>query len=463
VAVTKLWPIKGWLGHVLIYVEDPNKTKAPKYIKMPDLSDAQAQGLRDVIDYAMATEKTVEVESADTLRCYISGINCTPTDARRQMMATKEAYRKKDGVIAYHGYQSFSPGEVSPAVAHEIGVKLAQQLWGDKFEVVVATHVDKKHVHNHLVFNSVSFVDGHKFRFAKADYRAMRQASDRLCCEYGLSVIQNSQPGKSKHHAEWQAERSGITTWRSLIKTDVDEAIACSMTLEQFFKTLKQMGYEIKQGKDISVRPQGKERFFRLARNFGEGYSAEEIVQRILSHRSPRRVFAKTAFAQNVKIPAVFKGSILSLYKHYLYLLGAYKRQSQDNSGRMHFLIREDLRHLDDLMADEKLLSRENVTTTKQLASFMGRLKTEIGALVAERSSIGYHLRTRSGATGKTKDDPRIKAINKRLRQLRKEVRQCDRIAERSCALAERIECIERQDNNDKRKEGRYGRNRASR
>lgn len=167
---------------------------------------------------------------------------------------------------------------------------LAKKLWGEKYQVLVATHLDREnHLHNHFVVNTVSFVDGIKYHRTEQDYFDMQRESDRLCREYGLSVIENPQRGKSKHYGEWRAEQEGRPTYLSLIKADVDTAIRQSMTERQFFYHLRQMGYDVKVGKDITVRPPNYPRGRKLMRNFGEDYSMENIRRRILAQRRPQR------------------------------------------------------------------------------------------------------------------------------------------------------------------------------
>lgn len=178
-AATSIWSVKGWLGKVVIYVENPEKTMNPEAAKLPDLSDMEepdVQSLSDVIAYAVNEEKTrrksrggkdvedspaeIDDEHEKVMQQYVSGINCTPTTARSEMMAVKKRYGKDEGIMAFHGYQSFAPGECTPAMAHEIGVRLAEELWGSRFQVLVATHLDKAHhLHNHFVVNSVSYAD----------------------------------------------------------------------------------------------------------------------------------------------------------------------------------------------------------------------------------------------------------------------------------------------------------------
>ena len=265
-------------------MENPDKTTNPAYYEKENMSEKECQGLDDVIAYAINSSKTQQtVQEEEIVERFVSGVNCHPATARMEMMAVKKRFGKEDGTVAYHGYQSFAPGEATPEIAHRIGVELAQRLWGDRYQVVVATHLDKEnHLHNHFVLNTVSFADGIKFHRTEQDYHKMRSMSDGLCREYGLSVIQNPQPGKSKQYGEWKAEQEERPTWRGLIRGDIDEVIRQSMTERQFFENLHKKGYEVHVGKDISVRPPGKPRFVRLARNFGEDYTLEGIRRRIL-------------------------------------------------------------------------------------------------------------------------------------------------------------------------------------
>lgn len=150
-AVTSIWRVKGWLGKVVIYIENPDKTTNPQYYQQGEHSANGSQSLDDVIAYAVNTSKTEQAE-ADTVERFVSGINCHPATARSEMLSVKQRFGKEGGTVAYHGYQSFAPGEATPAMAHQIGVELARRLWGEKYQVVVATHLDKEnHLHNHFV------------------------------------------------------------------------------------------------------------------------------------------------------------------------------------------------------------------------------------------------------------------------------------------------------------------------
>ena len=170
---------------------------------------------------------------------YVSGINCSPDIARQQMIMTKKRYGKEGGNVAFHGYQSFSPGEVTPNLAHQLGLQLAQELWGERFEVIVATHLDKNHVHSHFVLNSVSFKDGKRYNSCKAAYKLMRETSDRICLEHGLSAIENPQYGNKTPRNIWLAEKDGRPTMYYIIREDVDMAIQEAFLQKDFYKIME--------------------------------------------------------------------------------------------------------------------------------------------------------------------------------------------------------------------------------
>ena len=421
-ATTKIWPVKGRVDHLINYVLDAEKTEG--YL-------------------------------------YATGINCTPGSATAEMNATKRLHGKAGGTVAFHAYQSFDSGEIEPDAAHEIGTRLARELWGDRFEVVVTTHVDKGHVHNHFAVNSVSFADGLRFHCNAREYRRLRAKSDRLCAEHGLSVIQDPKHGKAKHHAEWAAEREGKPTWRAIVKQDVDEAVDKAATDKQFYQNLRSIGYEVKLGKDISVRPPGKERFVRLARNFGDEYTYEGIARRILARKPVRSLIAKAkATAQPRRMPPLPKGSIAALYRHYLYLFGFYGQR--DPNKRMHFLLAEDLRRFDDIVREASLLDEHGIATDADLLAHMDGLDGEIKALCIERKAIRAQLRKAGVSKQDASPDPRITQINRQLKTLRREARHCVSIAKRSGVLEQKIAEIERQQEKWKQekeagKDGRIG------
>ena len=445
-AVTSIWAIKRSLSEVIDYVMNPDKT-------------TNDNPLTDVISYAINSEKTSKFddENEELVESFITGVNCLSTNAIKEMMQTKKQYNKINGIIAYHGYQSFAPGEATPEIAHEIGIKLAERLWGDRYQVVVATHLDRTHhLHNHFVLNNVSFVDGKIYHRTGKDYREMWRTSDELCKEYRLSTIDIESPhyGKHKSYGEWRAEQEGRPTWRGLIKEDIDRCIKESMTDRQFFMNLKKAGYEVKIGKDISVRPPGKERFVRLARNFGEDYTIEGIIKRILSQQRPSLPMPEYKPKPRVmKLRGEIKprkktSGFRALYFHYCYLLGVFKRKKPQSNRKMHFLLKEDLIKMDKLTDEARLLGRNRIDTEQQLSSYKESLEAKLNELIPERRKL-YHKQNDEGVKEK------ISEINKEIAVIRKEMNLCDDIAVRSGIMREKLKKI-REDQtkeNEQRKE----------
>lgn len=223
-ATTSLWHIKGRLKDLIDYVENPDKTTPAK-----DMQD-----FFQVFSYAANPAKTNEGE-------YVTAINCLKEIALQQMILTKKQYGKEDKYIAWHGYQSFKPDEISPEECHEIGVRTAKEMWGDRFQIIVTTHLDKDHLHNHFCFNSVSYLDGGKYNYSKSEQKRLRDVSDRICCEHNLSVIK--QPHKAPSRPVWLDEKSSKPTRYNVYREDIQEAIRCSNNLRTFEKYLTRKGY----------------------------------------------------------------------------------------------------------------------------------------------------------------------------------------------------------------------------
>ena len=429
-AVTSLWAVRGNLGVVLDYAANPEKTD-----------------LTNLLRYATQQRKTTVQEEGTPVRQLVTGIHCAPATARQEMQAVKKRFGKEKGVIAYHGYQSFAPGECTPELAHEIGVKLARQLWGDRYQVLVATHLDREnHLHSHFVINTVSFVDGKKFYRSGRDYLAMREASDALCREYGLSVIEAPQPGKTKHYAEHQAEQNGKPTWRSLIKRDVDTALRQSMTERQFFHALQRMGYEVKVGADVSVRPQGKERFFRLGRNLGEDYTPAGIRRRLLEQSRPEREYhpqpRKVKFHGKMK-PARKAVGFRALYYHYCYLLGIFPRNKRRLPRRAPPALREELLRGERFSQEVRLLSQYKIDTMEQLEAYQGKVEDNLKGLLSQRDVLYHEFRTvavQSDPERKDRVKQEISTLTGQIKKLRKEIALCQDIVLRSEKMRENLE-----------------------
>ncbi len=397
------------MGRVVSYAANPDKTT---------FSQEEWQSLHEVMAYATQDYKTEE-------RRYVSGINCTVAIAREQMGMVKRQFGKEGGIVAFHGYQSFAPGEVTPEQAHEIGLELAKRLWGDRFQVVVATHLDREHIHNHFVLNSVSFVDGKKFNDCKASYALMRRTSDELCREYGLSVIEAPEQGRTMSYDTWEAEQKGKPTWYGQIRRDVDAAITRSFLFEHFINALKRQGYEVKLGTYIAVRPPGKERFVRL-KTLGDNYTEEAIHQRIrnheqtpLYHRPPSPPKRKYAMKGKPKKLTGFR----ALCYHYLYLLGKLKKLTA--SPRRSRYLMDEIIKFDRYQEQFKLLTKYRIDTEKQLHTLEEAAQADIEALIQQRTEL-YHQKRKDPENETLLSE--IQSINQSIRGRRKELRICARI-----------------------------------
>lgn len=411
-ATTAIWKVKGNLGRVVGYAANPDKTEKPAFTAQ-DL-----QGLRDVMDYATQDYKTERQH-------YVSGINCAPEIARDEMQMVKQQYGKEGGIIAYHGYQSFAPGEVTPEQAHEIGVELARRLWGDRFQVVVATHLDREHIHNHFVLNSVSFLDGKKYNDCKATYALMQQTSDQLCREHGLSVIEHPEQGRTMSWDTWEAEQKGKPTWYGQIRQDVDSCITRSFLFEHFIANLKKQGYEVKSGKYIAVRPPGRERFVRL-KTLGGNYTEEIIRQCIRDHeRTPlyhRPLSRPKRYYKTRGKPRKLTG-FRALYYHYLYLLEKLRKPTAPPKKRRYNMA--EVIKFDRYVEQAKLLMKYKVDTWEQFYTLTEAIQGEIDALAGQRKEL-YRQKRREPQNETL--SLRIQSINQSIQTYRRELRICARI-----------------------------------
>lgn len=272
--------------------------------------------LDQLIEYAINGEKTEQ-------KLYVSGINCIPDTAFYEMKNVKKQFFKTGGIECFHGIQSFVKDEVTPEQAHEIGVKLVNELWGEKFQVIVSTHLNTDNIHNHFVINSVSFLDGKRFCNTKRDYALMRKTSDRLCKEYGLSVLKQEE--KYNKYAT-------SNLYKELMRDSIDYAIASSKDYDEFIQILKDLDYIISdKNNSISIRREPYKRNTKIEKQFGKNYSKENIFKRILETQAtfpyspdPYLLINRTyKYYNNIKekhYPQ--KGTILYLMFHYKNLFG---------------------------------------------------------------------------------------------------------------------------------------------
>ena len=397
--------------------------RAVKYVMNKEKTTAVS--LQDALDYAANRDKTEQ-------SCFESSYACTLETPFADMRQTKERWHKSGGVQGYHLVQSFAAGEVTPELAHRIAKELADRVLGGRYEYVIGTHLNTGHIHSHIVWNSVSCVDGKKYRSNYKSYvTEIRAVSDELCRKYKLSVIDTENSHHvAKPYAEWLAEKNGQPTWRTAIWQDVDEAIGQSLTWRQFLSAMERKGYEVRMGRKYPVlRPPGKERFVRF-KTLGKRYTPEAIQTRILYPRSYRPYVENPPTIQHGRLHSGKKPhrkltGLRALYYRYLYELGALPRKPSRSS----YAVRQDAYKLDQRIRQMEFLSRNNIDTLTQLETHRQALQTEIRQLLTKRKQLP-----------KTDDvQSQHESVNTALKQLRQEERLCRKIAEHSIEVQQHL------------------------
>lgn len=447
-AVTSLWRIKGYIGRVLLYTNNPEKTTDAQPIKVPD--GLNKGSLEDVISYAERDGATAEKQ-------WVSGVLCSAERARQEMLDIKRLWHKEDGTIAYHGYQSFAPGECTPEIAHEIGKELAYELWGSRgYQVLVCTHLDKStHIHNHFVINTVSMDDGIKFHRTKEDYQRMREVSDRLCREHGLSVIENPS-GKKMNYGEWLAKKNGKPTYRDMIMADIDRAIKASATDHDFYLWLEDMGYTINlytdtgnERKHPTITPPGGRKSFRFDK-LDPGYSLEGIIDRILENIRYEVPFSdedeeKVRRYRKTYPPKTKHKGFAALYYYYCYQLHIIVKYPASVS-KVSVFLREDIMKLDKLDEQTRFLASNNIETIDDLNSYRTSAGDQINTLTELRTTLRNELKR----TIRTGDEKAVLTVKEKIAEVSSEIKRlrysldiCDSVENRAERMQKELEEIQ--------------------
>lgn len=400
------------------------------------------------INYALNPAKTKDGEQT-----LCTAINCRLDTACRDMLDTKRRWDKETRPVqGYHIIHSYAPGEVTAEQAQRLSVEFARRLIGERFEAVVATHTDHEHIHSHIVFNSVSCVDGKMYRSDfKAYFHDIRETSNAISRENGLSVIEPK--GKGKQYAEWHAEKKGRPTVRGLIRQDIDAALAGAISMQTFFAALEKHGYTVKRGPNIkhtAVKPPGSERFIRLD-SLGEGYTEAELKARLRGDNPTAQTYIPRKKRYRVKnSKRSYSGNkpkgLRRLYLHYLYLLSPPK---QAKRRKVPFNVRAEIRKLSQYKRQFALLQKYRIEKESQLSLLADALQAEIDSLVFSRGDL--YRRKRRGEDVSNE----ISGINFALRPLRRELRCCQSISASIPQIQEHIQLarqMERQSKNKSRK-----------
>ena len=438
-AVTKIWPVRGKPDSPLKYISNELKTENPRWDK------TSLGNLTDVMHYAVDADKTEK-------QFFVTGINCSVEIARDQFVTVKKQFAKEDGIVAYHGYQSFAEDEVTPEQAHTIGVEFAERVWGDSYQVVVATHLNTEHIHNHFVINSVSFKHGRRLR--EKQWYELNKISDEICQKYGLSIVERPE-GKGLPKYFYDAEKTGASTRLNVARKAVDEAISISTNLREFEIAMKSMGYSCSFGpnkKYWTIKMSSWKKPMRLFR-MGEEYSNERLMERIAEEKDSKSfiVFQKTIYVRKQyklqtrrnKIKKV--GGLKGLYLHYCYLLG-YLPKYTKKPLRVSPVIRDDVKQIDMISEEARLIERVGLSDIDSLLRYKEERLGLISGKIDERSKVQKILRRKISDEERQTARALSDSLKEEIQDLRKEVRLLEHIEERSKVIEDKIKTIEKEE-----------------
>lgn len=418
-ATTSLWHIKGRLKDLIAYVENPAKT-----------NDPSLQDFFNVFAYAQNPNKTEQGE-------YVTAINCVKEIALEQMILTKKEFGKDDGYIAWHGYQSFKPGEVTPELCHQIGVQTAKELWGEDFQIIVTTHLDKDHLHNHFCLNSVGFRDGRKYNYSKAERKRYMEVSDRICLEHGLSVI--SKPKKAPSRPVWEEEKQGKPTRYNIYREDIQKAMYGSRRIDLMIKYLERLGYDVDfSGPKWKIKLH-KYRYFTHLETLNPEWTPEYIRQNLGVNTRYGNHRAEVFFSPY--LPEDLRGTwqrgkrtthIYRLYIWWQYQLGILPKRC-DYRPTSPFM-KEELRKLDSLDAQLRYMAANKIETLDDLHADLSATEAELEKQEKFRKKLQHKIRR---ADPQKKEEYRAEKakVTEAITELRKRKKMAVAIEERSIRI----------------------------
>ena len=438
-AYTSIWKIDSRLDNVLNYTTNEMKTFNENY-----------QDLHNVIDYVGADYKTEK-------QYFVTGINCLKETAFEEMIMTKKQFGKNKGILAFHIIQSFKEDEVSAELAHKVGVQLAKELFGNRFEVIVSTHLNTNHYHNHIVLNSVSFKDGKRYYDNHTTYALLRKTSDLICEENGLSVIKNK---KVKiDYTKFYEGRVVKSNYYTITKDDIDFAIRQAYSYQDFLNIMKRMNYEIFfRANKISVRRDPYKRNIRIERAFGENYSIDNIRKRVFEEYETRTPFVelrsnKKYYKGNKQYITNYKKNkpkgMYGLVLHYCYLFKVFPKVYPKKY--MSPELRADIKKLDKRLEQANWLCVRKIYTTNQLFSYKKDLSEELNNLKEKRERC-YLLKKRKNNLDKTKLQKEIEVLTGKINYIKSEVGKCKEIEETIPKIKENLKSL-KEENKERSRE----------
>ena len=446
-ASTGFWPVKSRLKDVIDYAENPDKTIDKRFLD---------DDLWAALNYAENDRKTDQ-------RMYVSAINCPKQRAYQCMMDTKRRFGKLGGNVAYHGYQSFVTGEVTPKEAHKIGLETARRMWGEEYEIVVTTHLNTDNIHNHIIVNSVSFKTGRKFENHISDHIRLREISDEVCREHGKSVIPFSHFYGNKK-AYW-IHQSGQPTHRNILRKDLDEAISKCSTFQAIERYLKGLGYRFERDfryQYPSVKAEGWKRSVRLE-SLGEEYSKDSIRQKMIENQRKPELFMVVVPSRKRKPlleleynlhRAERMDSVTLLFQIFVELLklSTGGNLDQHSNRPLSPAMRAEVRKLDRYLEEYRLLCDNAIESPQDFAKWREGLDSDITTLEQERYSLRCKLRRVKSPEEETDLKDRCKAITKKIAPLRKQKKIAAHMEEHIPKIRELMEQERQMESGEERK-----------
>lgn len=437
-AVTKIWKVRGNVGTVIDYADNPEKVAGA----------ISNEDLEDVLGYA---DDDIKTEN----HAYTTAINCTREYAKQEFELVKELFDKEGGTVALHAYQSFEEN-ISPREAHEIGVQMAKELWGDKFQVIVATHLNTDHVHNHFVINSVSFVDGKRFHTTNYSWLDMVRVSDRLCKEHGLSVIEKTQ-GKRIPYNLYMREKNGDPVRYNVARDAIDYAVKRSLNMEEFKAELRTLGYSFQfdqNRKYWTVTVPGWERPIRTNR-LGSEYTRDRIIERIYSNDESVRTnkyreayyHRPNNYHMRRRIHRInTRTGLEKLYLRVCYEMGYLPKYRQEPL-KVHYIFRDELIRCDVYGREASLLSKNHVSTVDDLRKLQTDKANEINDLMSRRTELRKMAKRNIPEEQREALKDKITDLTDQIKRIRSELKLIDDIADRSGTLEEKVKEVDRERN----------------
>lgn len=438
-ATTKIWKIEKRLDHVVDYAKDKKKTKNDYLENGFD----KYGDIRQVVMYATNADKTEK-------QFYATGINCDVNKAVEQMQLVKKLYGKENGILAFHAEQSFVAGEITPEMAHEVGVKLANEIWGERFQVIVTTHLNTEHLHNHFVVNSVSFKDGLKYYSNHVNTAILRRTSDELCEEYGLNVLEEKTCKSGINYNNFYQKSLQNSDYYKFAKEDLDYAIKHSYTSKDFHRILNSMGYNYYYRADkLSIRKEPHKRNIRVERAFGEEYSVERIRQRILANDfvTEEKIYPyKTMRIRFYGTKSIFKKAykpkgIIALYYYYRYLLGYHKKNNIPH--KLTEEMRKDIAKMDHYSELARFLCKYKLELAENVDDLKDKKLQEKQDILNTRNRLYYKRGNIENESEKDQITKQIIQVTEELKKVKKEIKMCDEVVDNAEKMKEQIRLVE--------------------